>query len=335
MLRSLTVFLSWFAAAKEVHISDATFLEPAELAQDPAYTQALSDPLSSLSLIIAISNLATFLHLILDSAPASTNHSRTPRLAKAAAARLRLAAHAFVPLIIPGTRPLAHALIKVLILLRQQAFLAETEASPGHAPDAQAYWTEPFEAFAAADRLGHRSSARWFAVCASTCLQTVESCGGRVEVLRGEWEWDAFAAEVVALANGVAPGLLDRLADTQEPASSLGEPSQEEVRQYGDQVVRQEDASSDDGQDAEGDVFGDDFETPRRLAGGRDATASPPITVDGADEYDQGGEYNVKAENLEGQYHSQQDGQNQSSYDDHDDVSSYPRSRAASDSANP
>ncbi len=292
------------SAAKEVHLSDSTFLDPTELAQNPDFTAALSNPSSALSLIVTVSNLVTFLHLILDSAPSGPNNSRPARVARTVATRLQAAAEAFIPFIIPGTRPLSNALIKFLITLRQQQFIALLEASPSAPVDAQTFWSAPFGHFAATDRLGHRSSERHFKVLQGTALQQVESSGGDLSILRSDWEWDDVVREVVAFANGVAPGVLSSLAETQGPPSSIGEASQEE------EDVQEEEEEA----EVEGEIrMADDGRTP--LA--RRVTLSPPRTVASTVDSDEDEGHPVKGEDFEGEDALAAE---RSSFDDGDDV---------------
>lgn len=179
----------------------------------------------------------------------------------------------------------------------------------------QAFWSVLFERFAATTRLGHRKSTLVFGVQQSSCLQEVEGSGEDLEVLRRTWNWEKLAVDVVALANGMAPDMLHRLAGTQAQGSSVGESSQEE--EAGGTAFDVFTSTTDDG------VVGElEMETPRQAPRTRQATASPAGTVDQAEGSEKDAAYDVKAEASDNEDPSQEYGYDESSFEDQTDVSS-------------
>lgn len=167
---------------------------------------------------------------MLSSAPPGSTGRRSAKPATRAAANLQDAAAAFLPILVPSEVHVPHGMLKILLSLKQQQYIAECESSPGHRPDPDEFWSTPFERYAGSRRTRRGASATYFKVMANTAKDLVLESQGDLAKLRGEWNWDKAVIEVVAFMNGSAPSVLQALAESQE-RSSDGESLVEEMEE--------------------------------------------------------------------------------------------------------
>lgn len=107
------------AGLKKAYFSDSTFLSAAALSS--TYPDALADPFSPLSSLIKLSNLTTFLYLVLSSAP--TPDGTRPRTALSS---LREAVGAFLNYIVPVDSQIHDGTLRMLVGLNCQVCSSTT-----------------------------------------------------------------------------------------------------------------------------------------------------------------------------------------------------------------
>ena len=98
---------------KKAYLSPTLFLSAPDLAD--LHPTALQDPQSPLNTLIKLSNLTTFLYLVLSSAPDPTGARP-----KTSVQALREATNAFLPYVVPVDSPIHDGVLKMLVALKCQ-----------------------------------------------------------------------------------------------------------------------------------------------------------------------------------------------------------------------
>ncbi|ORY72924.1 hypothetical protein BCR35DRAFT_307459 [Leucosporidium creatinivorum] len=223
-----------FESLKKAYFSDSTFLSAAALSS--TYPDALADPFSPLSSLIKLSNLTTFLYLILSSAP--TPDGTRPRTALH---NLREAIGAFLSYIVPVDSQIHDGTLRMLVGLNCQAYLSASAHSRTGPPPIGDFFSAPLSSYlilststAARDPLQNREASIRFNKYNADAIALVEKVGADLAVLETQWKFEDVALELRNYCESVARRIEGEQSASQELLAariSESEPESAEVEQ--------------------------------------------------------------------------------------------------------
>ncbi|GAA5896382.1 hypothetical protein JCM5296_002717 [Sporobolomyces johnsonii] len=190
-----------FAGPKAAFLSPAPFLDAATLPE--AYDAERSDPTSPLNTLIRLSNLTTFLHMLLSSAPDPQTKART----RDSVSNLKQVADALLKSVLPEGEEVDDRVLGLLVDLKCQAFLAAASLSRSTVAPSDFFSLPLASHLPPSSAHPDRSSNLKFLHLQAAAVDLIERVGGDAAVLATKWKWDDCVAKAKGWVRDVAQGL--------------------------------------------------------------------------------------------------------------------------------
>ncbi|GAA6055043.1 hypothetical protein JCM3770_006709 [Rhodotorula araucariae] len=179
-----------FKALKAAFLSSQDFLDVSSLAH--VIPNELISPTSPINTLARLSNLITFLHLVLSSAPDDSGVA-----ARGAVGNLKLASDAVMRYVKPEEDPVDDQLLKLLVDLKCQAYLLASSLS--RTPiDTAPYFSQTLRQLLPSSRanaMTDRGAAAKFQMLQSAAVGDIDATNGDWAALRTKWRWEDVARE--------------------------------------------------------------------------------------------------------------------------------------------
>ncbi|GAA5974730.1 hypothetical protein JCM21900_001689, partial [Sporobolomyces salmonicolor] len=228
-----------FAGLKAAFLSPAPFLDASTLPE--AYDAERSDPTSPLNTLIRLSNLTTFLHMLLSSAPDPQTRART----RDSVSSLKQAADGLLKSVLPEGEEVNDRVLGLLVDLKCQAFLAAASLSRSTVPAADFFSLPLASHLPPSAAHPDRSSNLKFLHLQAAAVDLIERVGGDAAVLATKWKWDDCVAKAKGWVRDVAQGL-SRSVGIEEEAMQQGQESEEGLPGTGHEDYEEEEEAEDE-----------------------------------------------------------------------------------------
>ncbi|GAA5864774.1 hypothetical protein JCM1840_004895 [Sporobolomyces johnsonii] len=222
-----------FAGPKAAFLSPAPFLDAATLPE--AYDAERSDPTSPLNTLIRLSNLTTFLHMLLSSAPDPQTKART----RDSVSNLKQVADALLKSVLPEGEEVDDRVLGLLVDLKCQAFLAAASLSRSTVPPSDFFSLPLASHLPPSSAHPDRSSNLKFLHLQAAAVDLIERVGGDAAVLATKWKWDDCVAKAKGWVRDVAQGLSSH-AGIEDEAMRQAQESEEGMPGMGHEEYEEE-----------------------------------------------------------------------------------------------
>ncbi|BGP51482.1 hypothetical protein JCM10450v2_007424 [Rhodotorula kratochvilovae] len=212
-----------FESVKAAHLSSQDFLDVSSLSH--VIPNELISPTSPINTLARLSNLTTFLHLVLTSAPDESGVAD-----RAAVSNLKLASDALLRHVKPEEDPVDDQLLKLLVNLKCQAYLLASSLS--RTPiDPAPYFSQTLRQLLPSSRanaMTDRGAAAKFQTLQSAAMSDIAATSGDWAALRTKWRWEDLAREArdwvdrCVQESGLAAGVGADAPASEEDAAELG-----------------------------------------------------------------------------------------------------------------
>ncbi|KPV72004.1 uncharacterized protein RHOBADRAFT_56142 [Rhodotorula graminis WP1] len=215
-----------FQALKTAYLSPQEFLDASSLQH--VVPHEIANPKSPTNTLIRLSNLTTFLNLILTSAPDQSGVAD-----RTAVVKLKTAGDAFLRHVLPEDMRVDDQVVKLIIDIKCQVFLLASSLS--RAPlDSMPFFSSTLSQLLPASRAYHltdRGATARFLVLQSQALDQIWHTGNDWVVLRTKWRWDDLARDardwvercVTQSGLGVGPGAGLSVGESSPSSSPVGQ----------------------------------------------------------------------------------------------------------------
>ncbi|GAA6025265.1 hypothetical protein JCM10207_009016 [Rhodosporidiobolus poonsookiae] len=179
-----------FQTVKAAYLSSTEFLDARTLA--PVYPDELLSPQSPLNTLIRLANTVTFLSLLFSAAP----NSETGVFDRAKLPTLRTATEALLKAVKGDNEPIDEELMRVVVSLKCQVYLAAASISRGHV-DPTPYFASQLQSLLNPSDSARkdRPAALRFQTLQAAALADAQATGGDWAALRTKWSWAAAVRE--------------------------------------------------------------------------------------------------------------------------------------------
>ncbi|TNY19527.1 hypothetical protein DMC30DRAFT_302672 [Rhodotorula diobovata] len=179
-----------FQSLKTAYLSSQDFLDVSSL--DKVVPHEVVDPKSPINTLVRLSNLTTFLNLVLTSAPDDSGVAD-----RTAVANLKTAGDALLRHVKPEEDPVDDQLIKLIVDLKCQTYLLASSLSRTPV-DTAPYFSQTLRQLlptSRANALTDRGAAARFSILQSRALAQIVETDGDWAALRTKWRWEDLARE--------------------------------------------------------------------------------------------------------------------------------------------